>query len=133
MDRREYERVNVDARGTFIVKKDNQFVTEFTAKIVDVSEKGIRVEIVNDSDKDMASLITEDSTVSFQAMENFKLYHKETSEFFTGDVQVVYKVINEDSLILGCRLPRLNDSMKNYISDRKISIFIENIGKFNND
>lgn len=127
MDRREYERIRVNAKGTFIVKKDDHLVNEFTARIVDISEKGIRIEVEDEDSKNKALQITDENSVMFQAMEEFELYNGNTNEFFHGEVEVVHMKEDGDSIFLGCKLAYMPDSLKRYISDRKVSIFISHI------
>lgn len=129
MERREYARINVNAKGTFIVKEEDRYVTEFVARIIDISEKGVRIEIPDNNNKEKAHLIGEDSIITFQAVEKFELFHKETCQFFTGEIKVVHKALTETGLILGCRLPALNESLKKYISDRKISLYLSTMGR----
>lgn len=124
MDRREYERIRVNAKGTFIVKKEEQLINEFIAKIVDVSEKGIRIEVEDEESKSKALKIANDNIVMFQAMEEFELFKENTFEYFHGEVEIVHIEQDGNSIFLGCRLAYTPDSLKKYIEDRKVSIFI---------
>lgn len=132
MDRREYERIRVNAKGTFIVKKEDNLVNEFVAKIVDVSEKGIRIEVDSEESKNKALQITDENSIVFQAMEEFELYREKTFEYFHGEVEVVHMEEDGNSIFLGCKLAYLPDSLKKYISDRKVSIFISQMDRDNN-
>lgn len=128
MERRESERIDVHAKGTFMVKRGNDLVTEFVADIVDISEGGIRIEIA-DTEREKIQLITEECVVSFQAMEEYELYGNNRYQYFFGDMVIVRKIQNGDSIVLGCKMPFLPDITRKYIDDRKVSIYINSLKK----
>lgn len=54
----------------------------------------------------------------------YELYRENTFEYFHGEVEIVHMQQEDDAIYLGCKLAYMPDSLKKYISDRKVSIFI---------
>ena len=54
----------------------------------------------------------------------YELYRENTFEYFHGEVEIVHMQQEDAAIYLGCKLAYMPDSLKKYISDRKVSIFI---------
>lgn len=131
MDRRTYERVKAEAKGTFIIRQGGKYIAEFVAGIEDISEAGIKV-IVNAEEYDhVQELIGAGSQLSFQAVDNYNLYGNDVTKIFNGTVSVVRKELNGQSLLLGCKIRPLTRELQEYIEERKVSVFIERMHGFN--
>lgn len=125
MERRAYERIKVEARGTFFIINDDACVAEFVGNIVDISEAGIKVMVEPDKYEEALEMVSEGSQISFQAVDNFVLYGSDITELFSGKVFVVRKEADRNGIFLGCKIRPLTQTLQKYIDDKKISVFIE--------
>lgn len=127
MERRAYERINVQAKGSFVISDDEKFIAEFVAYIDDISESGLKIKVDANEYDHIIDLIDTGSKISFQALESFELYGKEVTKIFNGNVNVVRKENDGDNFYIGCSIKPITEPLQNYIEDRKISIYIKRI------
>lgn len=130
MERRYYRRISVDASGTLILK--NGISSEVVGKISDISESGFKVIIDVAKYENVIMQINEGDEFDFQALEKFDLYGKENSSIFNGKAEIVRKMLVNSTLVLGCKMVGLTPSTEKYISDKRLSNYINGI-KSEND
>lgn len=130
MERREYQRINVSAKGSFFAQDIKN--VEFVANIVDVSENGVRVEIDNEKYGKLLEPLDEGHVICFQAMEEFLVYDKSKVGIFDGKAIIVRKQIEDNLIIMGCRVYPPSNSLMQYVEDRKVSVFISDIKSVTN-
>ncbi len=127
MERRDFNRIKVHAEGSFVIESEGRFGTEFVGYIEDISEKGIKIRMDAGENENLFSaerILNKGTRIHFQAMENFPLYGNEVTKIFNGTASVVYKETREDSVIIGCEIKEMSDSVREYIKDRKISRYM---------
>ena len=127
IERREYERIKVDAKGTFIIKQNEKYIREFVGDIVDISEVGIKICVNAELYEEIISLINIGNQLTFQGLDKFKLYGSDVTRYFAGRLDIVRMEEKDGTLIIGCSFKRtgVNDNLLKYIDDRKVSVFVE--------
>jgi len=130
VERRKYDRVRVDAMGSFFVKNQNECIGEFSANIVDICEHGIRIK-AEASDREVISNCDKDAsvTITFQALEEFDYIIGKEVKVFSGEAQVVHVENDNNVIYLGCFIKSPSQDILSYIEKRKISNYLTSLRK----
>lgn len=131
-DRREYSRLTVNAGASFYVTDESRLITDFAGTIVDISEKGIRVEVDYKKYEHNLSLIKLGNEISFQAVEKFELFGKMQTDIFHGKAKIVHEESRGETKVLGCMVSPITDTHEKYMLERRMSYFYIDLKKDNN-
>lgn len=126
MERRQDERISINAKGSFFVRSASEYYGEFQATIVDISERGVRIK-AGSKCKDIIQQISEDATLSFQAMEEYELFSEKEMQIFYGKLEIVHQFLDDGDIVLGCSMETTNPEIKEYIKKRKMSYYMKSI------
>lgn len=99
---------------------------EFIGIIEDISEGGIRIRVNEEHFKEAVSTIKKGSIITFQSYDEYKLYQQIKEEVFSGEVEVLRVDNTPNGLFFGCKFVRLTKELEEYITNRKISVFVAN-------
>ena len=133
MDRRFYESVKTTAMGAFVIKNNGIYAMEFTGAIEDISECGMKIRVENGDYEQILKVLKDDSRISFQAFDDFNLFGNDVSSIFGGDVEVVRNEVIDGKLFIGCKIRQLSDSLRKYIDEKKMSVFIGRMRELNKE
>ena len=127
MEKREYERIKVGAVGSFYVNSKDKYIGDFGGMIKDISEGGIRIETNWTENEDVLRQIEVGGCINFEAYDEYEWYDgNNVSDIFSGRVKIIHKRMENDMLVLGCKIESSNN-YERYIKDRKISVFISHL------
>lgn len=118
-DRRLYKRVILDLPTTIYLHGDKEIV----CKIHDISEDGISISL---DSNDELSCVNNGDIITFQSVDIFNLFDKETTKFINGSA-VILRIQKEGNIVkLGCKFTNIPSSLSGYIRNKKIAIYIQN-------
>lgn len=101
-------------------------IRDFTGVIEDISEGGIRFIVDDEHYKESVGTIEVGTIVSFQAYDEYVLYHQERQDVFSGNVEVIRIDELSDGVHYGCTITKLSDELSEYINNKKISEYVNN-------
>ena len=125
MERREYQRIKINAASQFYSKKSEQFTVEFAGTIEDISESGIRIVVDDPMYFDVMNGLEQGTEIVFQAVDSYSYSYTDRVDVFEGRVAVVHIGIRNGAYILGCRITVSNGNLQEYIKNRKVSLFLK--------
>lgn len=124
-ERRAYPRIKIDAVSKFTVNTEDSLRCDFEGIIDNVSEEGIGVIIRKTVNNEGIYKVGVGDELFFQAVDEFALEGKNTTEVLNGKARIVRINILKDGYYFGCKIVSDNVRLKEYIRKRKISFFID--------
>lgn len=127
MDRRLYQRITVNAEGVFILDNTNVSPREFPGIVEDISEGGMKITMTREESNHILPYLSTGKNLHFHASDDFKLFGMDKEAIISGQVEILRQENVDDFVILGCKFKRKTSELMKYISDRKISLFMNNL------
>ena len=126
MERRLYSRVTINLPANFIKGGNDPGLREFSAKIYDICEEGIKIEIKNGEYDDILSTIKVGDILSFQAVDEYELYREEHLDVISAEAEVVRIEKGDEVTAFGCKVASSFREFSTYVMNKKISILYDN-------
>lgn len=127
MNRRDYQRILINTEGVFIVQNKEISPREFLGTIEDISESGIKI-VTNKADSaSTISQLESGDALFFQSVDSFDLLGTETDTVFSGTATITRIEDHPDSFHIGCKFKKPNNDLEKYVSNRKLSLFIDSL------
>lgn len=124
-EKREYQRIKIDAISQFFVSNEDRYEGDFEGIIDNISEEGIGVIISDPKYFPLIDSLDLKKQFFFQAIDEYTVFRKETSDVFQGKAMILRTINKEDHYYLGCKITDSNHELQEYISRRKIAFFID--------
>lgn len=124
MDRRLYQRIRIDAESVFILDNKDISPREFPGIVEDISESGVKIVTSKDESSHILNYLSSGKNLHFNVVDNYKLFGKETDAIISGLVTIVRKESDGDFVILGCKYSPVTKEIEKYVSDKKLSLFV---------
>lgn len=131
MDRRLYQRINIDAEGVFILDNETVSPREFSGIIENISEGGIKITFNKDAAATLLPYISKGEHLHFSAADDYSLFNREISAIISGKVEIIRKDIEDDLVSLGCKFKQYTNELSEYVSNKKLSSYMNAINSFN--
>lgn len=132
MDRRTYQRIKVDVESIFIVDNTSVSPREFEGIIEDISESGMKILIKAQDTLHLLPYIEKGQHLHFSAADDFHLFGQERSSIFSGMVEIIRReALENDLFLLGCKFKRYSNELQKYVSDRKLSLYMNGLKSAN--
>ncbi len=125
MEKRLYQRVLVNLVSNFIVNKPDLGYKEFGGFVEDVSENGMKIRVEDKKYFPLAATIKIGDKISFQAVDEYKLYNKTRIDVFTGEALVVRVNKIDEAVSFGCRVIKPTEEFGEYVKNKKMALFMD--------
>lgn len=123
MDRRYYQRTKLNIDGLFFLTERETFPREFNGTLEDISESGIKIVLDPLTPKQITDFIAINDRIQFNSYDEYELFGKNKDCVLSGEIIVVRKDMVNSQIVLGCKLSPLTDALSEYISDKKVCSF----------
>lgn len=125
MEQRAYRRIEINIDGVFFVEQPNGERLEFPGIIKDISEGGIGIVINEVLDPAIVDAIDIGTQIHFQAFDSYDFFGDEHSVIVGSVSKAVRKVVNADSIIIGCKISILGKELEQYIKEKHVIQYME--------
>lgn len=112
--------------GAFIVRENKPGFREFSGTIENISEGGIKISINEEEYADITEQIEIGTKVLFQSFDEYVIYHEKKVDVFGGEAVVVRVEEADGRRMYGCSFTALQKELADYISNKKLSLFLGN-------
>lgn len=124
MEKRFYQRLNVNIAGNFIVNESVPETNEFDGVIQDISEDGIRFSVMEVAFKKILREIAVGSNIVFQALDEYNLFGEKRTDVFSGSAEVKRVRKEGNSYEIGCIIVKTSKEYDEYIKYKKMANFV---------
>lgn len=125
MERREYERINVETEGAFYIREEGKLVCDFTGVVDNVSEVGLCILVdTNEYDK-LDSIIKSGQQISFHAYDENGFSIKEKEGTYYGEAEIVRISSADNILSLGCKIAENSKDFQQYVKGKKTYVYVK--------
>lgn len=125
-DRREYQRIKVDAMCQFLLANEGRDICDFSGVIDNISEQGIGIIIEDSKWFEVVEKIDVGEELFFQAIDEYELYKSKVSEVILGKARILRKNVCDGKYVMGCKFTSNSKDLQEYVSKRKLALFWKN-------
>ncbi len=126
-DRRSSERIRIDAVSQFLIKNEDSYGGDFEGIINNISDTGLGVIITKEKYFPRVKSLKVDDPIFFQALDEYTLFNKPTSDIFQGKIKIVRIEETDEGYYIGCSIESANQDLQQFISRRKMAFFIDGL------
>lgn len=127
MEKREYQRITISAEGIFHLDSIASIDREFFGTIEDISEGGLKLVIHKADNPNIQTKLKAGDSFHFQLIDEFDLFGNLVEEIISGTAIVKRIIDTGDSLIFGCAFKPSSDEIRDYVLNRRTSIYMKAI------
>lgn len=128
MERRDYSRFNIGVPSVFVIEDKEVYPRDFEGTIIEISESGCGIMVSDGYEKTIANLHP-DEMVHFNIPDDFNLLGQDVSVLVSGRIKIIRKTLEEGKTVLGCKFVGVNKKLEEYISDKRMLLYMKNINK----
>lgn|GEM_PF-4541103 len=125
MERRFYKRDVVNLLSNFIVAANEPGKREFYGNIKDVSEGGIKIEVLDEDCNDIVNNLAVGDIIQFQSVDEYEMFGEVHTDVFYGEVEVLRITKLDTSVELGCKLTKQTSEFLDYMQNRKVAQYLK--------
>lgn len=124
MEKRQYQRENIDCLGLFYIQGGEYGKIEFDGIVINVSEGGMAIKVVKSESLAIADEVQVGTELKFCFIDRYELFHEIKDVNVSGMATVVWIDKNDERLIIGCEFHGDCKKLERYVAERKMITFM---------